>query len=286
MGNFASKKSFGKVNDFSLPFMNPAEGGRSQEEWKTLEEEKNRALADKKRFAIRLSEVEDVLSKKSDRIRELEISMSDAASKQISLLSEQAALRRELDCALADRKLALRQLEELRMESELLRRDILEAISRQTRPSDGAQNTTSGSLVKEESHADVTLLPSPSSEPMPPPTDSHSAIVSSGHILEKQAASHLQNQTLERLVRQLADKDKINRHLSEHVRRLEDEVTGLKGHLLLVQKETHFMTSSQRISTVGGRFESSTSRGMDQIHNGASTEPSLDSLTSTEIIGQ
>ena len=74
MGNNYSK-SPGKVHDFSFPFMDP--NLKSMEDWKVLEEEKNKALLDKKRFAVRLSDVEELYAKKCDVTVELENSIMD-----------------------------------------------------------------------------------------------------------------------------------------------------------------------------------------------------------------
>lgn len=67
MGNNLSKRP-NRVHDFSFPFMD----AKSADDWKLLEEERNKALLDKKRFAVRLSDVEELYSKKCDLVVQLE----------------------------------------------------------------------------------------------------------------------------------------------------------------------------------------------------------------------
>ena len=74
MGNNLSKKPR-KIHDFSFPFMEPS--AKTAEDWKALEDEKNKALLDKRRFAVRLSDVEELYAKKCDWAAEMETKMLD-----------------------------------------------------------------------------------------------------------------------------------------------------------------------------------------------------------------
>ena len=114
MGNSQSKGK--KIHDFSFPFMEF--NSKSLDEWKALEEEKNKALQDKKRFAVRLSDVEELYAKKYDDVLRMENSILKMQSDSQRLEDQLMNTKLENKIIQIEKALALIHVLDLRKKNE------------------------------------------------------------------------------------------------------------------------------------------------------------------------
>ena len=243
MGSSFSKDRFGKIQDFSLPFMNP-DLQKSPDEWKVLEDEKNRALADKKRFAVRLSEVEETLAKKADRIRSLEQELQEINLKQKLTLMDLQSAEAETALLRNENKLHLSQIQSLRSENSALLNIKLSMIP-----------------------------PSPES----PTTNALASMYQSTQESPQLGISSLQESEEFKKIWQLLDeKDGIAATYAEQLRSLQDEV----AHFKTLQLKLKTIQEIDCLSSPNQDYKSKDI--LSSVVN--SVDHSADSLTSTEIV--
>ena len=250
MGKSFSKDRFGKVNDFSLPFMNP-ELQKNPDEWKELEDEKNRALADKKRFAIRLSEVEEMLAKKSDKIRTLEMEIQDSNQRHRIAAIDLQMLENEAIHLRGENKLHLLQIQSLKTENTALLKEL--------------QNK-------------LTIIPS---------TESPIAAVQSTQSPDAELSSNglqeycrSQNPTdYKNILKLLEEKDSLAATYAEQLRHLQEEFSQFKSLQFTFRSAKG---TSDKNSNVVSHYKSK--EMLTSVDKGfSSVDHSADSLTSTEI---
>ena len=252
MGNTFSKNKFGKVQDFSLPFMNP-DYQKSADEWKAIEDEKNRALADKKRFAVRLSEVEEILSKKSDRIKELEFEIIDMGQSQKLLQGDMSLLSMENGILKKEKETLMMDLMEVRGEAELLRKELLACFSKSSSSKNSTHQTLPLASATDDTVLDIT-------------TDSVKTAEVSGNEPDRMI--------LEKLVRQLEEKERVKVSMSTTLAKIQDDYLKLKSEMLLLEKTQSQTQPKSRISR-SVNLTHSTDKSLSQI-----TGQSADSLDS------
>jgi hypothetical protein len=114
MGKTFSKQK-NKIHDFSFPFIDNA---KATDDLKLMEEEKNKALLDKKRFAIRLSDVEELYAKKCDLNSELESKILDLILEKKNLEDKISSIRVDQKICQIERTIALLVISKLQRENK------------------------------------------------------------------------------------------------------------------------------------------------------------------------
>jgi hypothetical protein len=118
MGNKVSKQQR-KIHDFSFPFIDP--NPKYEQDLKAIEEEKNKALLDKKRFAVRLSDVEELYAKKCDLAAELENTLCDLKLDKKKLQDDLTSIKVNYKICQIERTIALLAISRLQKENKSMR---------------------------------------------------------------------------------------------------------------------------------------------------------------------
>ena len=193
MGNTNSRL---KGHNFSIKRIDPYPQSLSAEDFKMIEDERNRALADKKRFAVRLSEVEETISKKNDAIKILEDQLKEMQTLVSRSKAENKMLVFDLELSKQANQLTLLEVNESKREAEMLRNQFL---------------TFMRSYQELPSHSTLTSKSSPMISTI-------ETLVMNGKedvvVLKK---------TIHDLLIQLQEKETVKSNLSEQLKKLTDE---------------------------------------------------------------